>query len=112
MTMNKNNSQKELLRSKSKAAIRHISGKGTGSDETMITLVKSILAILTTMANNSAKINTIAELLQNYFNAKNNTSSNVKSTNTSRSSVSTNSSTELDVATKELIDYLNSLAVG
>ena len=107
-------SQERLLKDKAKAAIRNINvGKGTSkSDETMITLVRSILGILTTMANNSSKINTIVELLQNYFNAKNN-SNNKATTTTSRKSTTTisNTSTDLDKATKELVDYLNSLAV-
>ena len=103
-----NYNEEELLRNKVKKTTKAI-GAGS-SDETMITLVKSIVTILTTMANNSSKINTIVELLQNYFNAKNKTNESNKST-TNKTVKMPNTSKELDAATKELVDYLNSLAV-
>ena len=101
----------QLLKNKAKTAVNTIST--STSDQTMIALIKSIITLLTTMANNSDKINTIAELLQNYFNAKNgNTANNKqKTTTTKKTTKSSSTSTELDAATRELVDYLNSLAV-
>ena len=106
--------QQKQLRNKARIASSAITGKGSVSDETMITLIKSIVGILTTMANNSNKINTIVELLQNYFDAKNNATNKTKQQTTkskSSSTVPVPKSTELDVATQELVNYLNSLAV-
>ena len=102
--------KERILRDQARAAAINVGG-ASKSDETMITLVKSIIKILTTMANNSAKIDTIVELLQNYFNAKNNSKSTANKSAKSNSSKSINTSTELDKATKELVDYLNKLAV-
>ena len=101
----------KALKAKASTAAKKLSSK-SASDETMIALIKSIVTLLTTMANNTTKINTIVELLQNYFNAKNgNTTTNTKQKSSAKTTKAPNLSTELDTATKELVDYLNSLAV-
>ena len=101
----------KVLKVKASTAAKKIS-TNSASDQTMLALIKSIVSLLTTMANNTTKINTIVELLQNYFNAKNGkTTTNTQKQSTKKSKSLSNTSTELDKATQELVDYLNSLAV-
>lgn len=98
-----------------------------GNKEDLISLIKSIIVLLQTLTNNTSKVDTIAVLLKDYFNAKvKETSGSGTQQKTRTGKLVDNSSNspiiingggsndvpDLDTATKNMIEFLNELAVG